>query len=290
MKHSSSARAAKAFTIFCGICWLSGMACSQPVRSALTESAARDMVPVPICVSPVPRGGDEQHVVSLTAEEFRTVLFPGKKQLKSGSVDCAGHRPLEKLPAEARPAAVLSTVAPGADRMKIVWLTAHHSSPEGKVGTLALLRQVGGVMEVYATGSHVARSPKPQFALERMGSALVVTATDQSCAASGHCTSSTRVYLMRTGRLKQAAEFPVEFFMTGVTDEEPMELQYQFNASANFGPTGIKLTEHISVQDPGHGEVRSSDLERTLTFQKRTLVPSAPSLWDTLVQRIRVKK
>lgn len=273
------------------LCLLLGMffvACASPVRSAKSERTARNMIPVPICISVLPRGGDAQHIVVLTQEENLLAVFPALGSGISTRPNCAGRFLFEKISVEFVEKNLDSVVAAGADGMKIVWLNHHRSESGARLGTLALTRQVENLLEIYALGLHTAGSIAPSFSLERIGPELAITATNETCTSDRkRCRASTQVYLMSSGRLIMAAEFPVAGVAKGTISEEPMPLTFRFSASASFNTTGIHVTEHISVTDPTQGEVRASDLEREFVLENGSLSASTPSAWSELLLRMK---
>jgi hypothetical protein len=119
-----------------------------------------------------------------------------------------------------------------------------------------------------------------------MGPRLVVEGIQEDCRGDGQerrCRASTSVYLMGTGALRSAADYPIEqAAKANAKDGSPFE--YRFSASADYKDTAIELTEHLSVSAKGQGEIRSSDLQRAFRLEQGQLVASGESLW-TKTQR-----
>jgi hypothetical protein len=128
---------------------LSVCACGGPPVSSKTEDDARQMIPVPICVKRLPRGSQPGVVVSLTPEEYWSLLLPSynrnDKTIDPSAPDCSGRLSIKELSPQGTTSLPVdperTTLAPGADGLKIVWLPSH-ALAEGRFdGLLALVRQ-----------------------------------------------------------------------------------------------------------------------------------------------------
>jgi hypothetical protein len=268
-------------------------ACKANTLSSKTEDEARAMIPVPICVKRLPRASDPSVIVSLTSEEYWSLLLPSfdrnAQTIDPSAPDCSGRTSVVSLsPAGTHSLRVNPeqlTLAPGADAMKMVWLESHPLGEDTFEGLLALTRQRESFMEVYAVGIHRGRPQGTRFTLQRMGPRLVIEAIQEDCTGEGperRCRASSSVYLMGTGALKASATYPVEQIAKVTRDGSPVE--YRFSASADYRDTSITLTEHLSVNSKAQGEIRSSDLERAFRLEGAQLVASGESLW-TKTQR-----
>ena len=293
----ATARAVLALLL--GVAALLG-ACKKNVLSSKTEDDARMMVPVPICLKRLPRATTPGAVVSLSSEEYWSLLLPsydsGARTVDPMALDCSGRQSLARLsPPETRRIRVdpeKITLAAGADGMKLVWLQSHPLSDGVFEGLMAIMRQRESYMEVYAVGIHRGQPSGARFTLQRMGPRLVVEALQETCAGNGadrRCSSSTYVYLMTTGALRNAASFPTEQVVRvpGRDDYGPTE--YRFSASAEYRDTSIELTEHLSVTAKGQGETRSSDLQRAFRLEKGQLLASGESLWTKTQRELGMK-
>lgn len=274
-------------------------ACGGTIASSKTEDGARQMIPVPICVKRLPRGAEPGVVVSLTPEEYWSLLLPSynrnEKTVDPSAPDCSGRPSLRALSTEnttslpVDPERVI--LAPGADGLKIVWLPSHPLSEGRFDGLLALARQRESYMEVYAVGLHRGLPPGTRFTLQRMGPRLVVEAIQEDCEGEGQgrrCRAAASVYLMGTGALRLAAAFPIEQAARGgARDGSPLD--YRFSASADYKDTAIELTEHLSVSAKGQGEIRASDLQRTFRLERGQLVASGESLWTKTQRELGLK-
>jgi hypothetical protein len=270
-------------------------ACKSTNLSSKTEDEARLMIPVPICVKRLPRASGPGVVISLTSEEYWTLLLPSfdrnAQSIDPSAPDCSGRTSLIKLSPPGTTTLRVDpekvTLAPGADGMKMVWLESHPLGDDTYEGLLALVRQRESYMEVYAVGIHRGRPQGTRFTLQRMGPRLVIEAIQEDCAGDGQerrCRATTSVYLMGTGALGAAATYPIEQVAKATREGNPVE--YRFSASADYRDTSITLTEHLSVNTKGQGEIRSSDLERAFRLEKGQLVASGESLWTKTLREL----
>lgn len=270
--------------------------CKKDVLSSKTEDEARRLIPVPICIKRLPRGGSPGAVVSLSHEEYWSLLLPsydpGAKAIDPGAPDCSGRPSLSTLSPPGTPPLRVdpeqATIAAGADGMKIVWLRSHPLGEGRHQGLLALARQRESYLEVYAVGVHRGRSEGTRFTLQRMGPRLVIESVQEDCTGQGpsrRCRASATVYLMGTGALSNAARFPIEQG-TRTARRGGDALEWRFSASADYKDTAIELTEHLSVRSEAQGELRSSDLERAFRLEDGQLVASGESLWTKTLREL----
>jgi len=274
--------------------------CKKNVLSSKTEDDARLMIPVPICVKRLPRASTPGAVVSLTPEEYWALLLPsydgGARTIDPTALDCSGRQSLARLsPPETKRLRVdpeKIVLAAGADSMKLVWLESHPLSEGVFEGLMAIMRQKESYMEVYAVGIHRGLPGGTRFTLQRMGPRLVVEAVQETCSGQGgdrRCNSSTSVYLMTTGALRHAANFPIEQVARNPGSDDYGPVEYRFTASAEYRDTSIELTEHLSVTAQGQGETRSSDLQRALRLENGQLLASGESLWTKTQRELGLK-
>ena len=76
-------------------------ACKKNVLSSKTEDDARLVIPVPICLKRLPRATTPGAVVSLTSEEYWSLLLPsydvGARTVDPRALDCSGRQSLARL-------------------------------------------------------------------------------------------------------------------------------------------------------------------------------------------------
>jgi hypothetical protein len=283
----SSSRASRALI---GLACLAWSSCQGSVQSAKTEDEARLMVPVPICVKRLPRSAAPGAIVSLSPNEYWSLLLPSfddaAKTLDPSGEDCSGRRSLASLSPQGVDRMTVDpdklTLAAAADGMKVLWLQSHAMDDNTSSGLLALIRQLDSYLEVYAVGTHRGRPLGTQFTLERMGPRLVINALEEDCSGEGQerrCRATSSVYLMGTGALAAAATYPIEQIASASAPGGLGMLEYRFSASADYRADAIALTEHLSVRSKGQGEIRSSDLERAFHLKDGQLIASGESLW-----------
>jgi hypothetical protein len=282
-----------------GLCGLVSSSCGGTPVSSKTEDDARQMIPVPICVKRLPRGSEPGVVVSLTPEEYWSLLLPSynrnEKTIDPSQPDCSGRLSVKSLSPDGTTSLPVdperTALAPGADGLKIVWLPSHALSEGRFEGLVALVRQRESYMEVYAVGIHRGRPQGTRFTLQRMGPRLIVEGIQEDCQGDGsdrRCRAATSIYLMATGALRSAAGYPIEqAARANAKDGSPLE--YRFSASADYKDTAIELTEHLSVSAKGQGEIRSSDLQRAFRLEQGQLVASGESLWTKTLREIGQK-
>lgn len=264
------------------------LGCGGSVRSSKTEDEARKLVPVPICVQRLPRRAAPGSLVALEPSEYWSLLLPGfdsrSSTLDLTVPDCSGRSTLQGN-GKSGPALAVKpddlVIGGGPDGLAVAWLPLA-ASTSSRTGLLALLRQRDQLLEVYALGTHSAGAGRSRLELERMGPALAVVALEEQCRgpdAERRCNSACTVYLMSSGRLTAAARFPVDQRANGTAAGATGGAEYRFNASAEYRTDGIALSEKLTVSEPGRGEVRSFELQRTLRLEGEQLTPSAESLW-----------
>ena len=297
-----SRRLSAAFALLLGVSMAGALlgGCKKNVLSSKTEDDARLMIPVPICVKRLPRASTPGAVVSLTPEEYWALLLPsydgGARTVDPTALDCSGRQSLARLsPPDTKRIRVdpeKIVLAAGADGMKLVWLESHPLSEGVFEGLMAIMRQKESYMEVYAVGIHRGFPGGTRFTLQRMGPRLVVEAVQETCNGQGgdrRCSSSTSVYLMTTGALRHAANFPIEQIARTPSSGDYGPVEYRFTASAEYRDTSIELTEHLSVTAQGQGETRSSDLQRALRLESGQLLASGESLWTKTQRELGLK-
>jgi hypothetical protein len=274
--------------------------CKASVVSSKTEDEARLMIPVPICVKRLPRATTPGAIVSLSSEEYWSLLLPSydrnQKTINPAAPDCSGRLSLASLSppgyTSLRVDPEKTVVSPGADALKIVWLESHKLGEGTTAGLIALTRQRESYLEVYAVGLHRGHPEGTRFTLQRMGPRIVVEAVQEDCLGEGserRCHATNAVYLMGTGALQPAATFPIDQAAKTTSRDGSTLAEYHFSASADYKDTSIELTEHLSVSAKGQGEVRSSDLERAFRLENGKLVASGESLWTKTLRELGQK-
>jgi hypothetical protein len=267
--------------------------CAGAVESSKTEDNARRVVPVPICLKPMPRHAQGGVVAALSADDYWKMVLPTFDRTggsgSTAAVDCAG-RPLAQRdePAAGQPVrgGAMSEVVLGSgpDEFKIVWLRLREFPDDTAAGPLALVRPREAHAEVYAIGHYKGRANGSRFGFERLASNILVTALDEGCKKTGrsqNCESNLTLYLSRGGRLEPSGRLAVARVQTNPSAAGPAE--YQLLATPTYRPTSVRVVEKIVVRDASQNEIRRSDLERIFVLRKGELVSDTQSLWSQVV-------
>lgn len=273
---------------------LSVLGCASAVESSKMEDRARRTVPVPICIQPLER--TTSGVSKIEPADYWKMVLPGfdagSATVDATSNDCAG-RPAfaesDLLSAEGPRTGSLpaqpdhAVVAPGPDGFRVVWLRTFEFSDGSSSGPLALVRSREGYAEVYGTGMLRGKLKTTRLSLERMGSRILVTATDEGCGdvkPGQGCQTAFTVYVLGGGRLNHAASLPLDRIDYRPFPGLPGVSKYRLTATPVFQEKGMRVVEQVVVQDPNQGTVRKSDLERVFKLaQNGKLEPNVPSLW-----------
>lgn len=269
--------------------------CAGAVESSKMEDRARRTVPVPICIQPLER--NTSGVSKIEPNDYWKMVLPsfdaGSASVDVSSTDCAG-RPAfaekDLLSAEGPRAGSVpakadhAVVTPGPDGFRVVWLRTFDFADGSSVGPLALVRSREGYAEVYGTGSLRGKLKTTRLSLERMGSRILVTATDEGCAEpkpGQGCETAFTVFVLGSGRLNRAASLPLDRVEYRPFPGLPGLAKYRLTATPVFQDKGMRVVEQVLVQDPNQGTVRKSDMERIFKLAPNgELQSNAPSLWS----------
>ena len=274
---------------------LLALACGGvPIETTKGEDKARRTVPVPVCVQPLSRS--TSGISTVQPADYWKMVLPAydvsSQTVESSSPDCAGRQAFAEadvMNAEGPRSSTLAAkpenavISPGPDQFRVVWLRTFRFADDSWSGPIALTRPREGYAEVYGTGYFRGKLKSTRFSLERMGSRILVAATDEGCGdvkPGQGCETNYTVFLLGGGRLTQSAQFALDR-----TDYRPFGgmagvAKYRLTATPVFGPKSLRVVEQVIVQDPNHGVVRKADLERTFRLDRNgTLESDRPSLW-----------
>ena len=286
----------------CCAALLTALGCASAVESSKMEDRARRTVPVPICIQPLQRS--TSGVSKIEPQDYWKMVLPGfdagTSSVDSGSNDCAG-RPAfaesDLLSAEGPRTGSLpakpdhAVVTPGPDGFRIVWLRTFEFADGSSSGPLGLVRSREGYAEVYGTGSFRGKLKTTRLSLERMGSRILVTATDEGCAEpkpGQPCETAFTVFVLGSGRLNRAASLPLDRVDYRPFPGLPGLAKYKLTATPVFQEKGLRVVEQVLVQDANQGTVRKSDLERLFTLAPNGQLESrVPSLWTQVADETR---
>jgi hypothetical protein len=280
---------------------LPALGCASAVESSKMEDRARRTVPVPICIQPLERS--TSGVSKVEPADYWKMVLPsfdaGSSTVDVGANDCSG-RPAfseqELLSAEGPRAGSLpakpdhAVVTPGPDGFRVVWLRTFDFADGSSAGPLALVRSREGYAEVYGTGSLRGKLKTTRLSLERMGSRILVTATDEGCGEvkpGQGCETAFTVFVLGGGRLTRAASLPLDRVDYRPFPGLPGLSKYRLTATPVFQDKGMRVVEQVLVQDPNQGTVRKSDLERVYKLAPGgQLESNVPSLWTQVAGNV----
>lgn len=278
--------------------------CASTEERPRTEDEARQLAPLPACLSELPSGRRTEGVVrSLTDDQMWRLVYPTydrvRHALPADARACTGRAVLRA------PALVGGRAAPnvregdvslgsGGDRLKIAWLRSITFDDRTAGGALALVRSYESTAEVYAVGAFRGRS-RTLFSLERIGPEVVVVALDDGCTArtpGAACDTVVTVFKPRFGALDQVAAI-VQERISYAADGEPGvrgKIEYHLASSIQYAEGGIRVVEQIRVRDEFGREVRKAELERAYTFAPDgKMVVDEDSLWSRVVAVAKTK-
>ena len=267
------------------------VACSAPPPPPRPPSLARQLIPVPICLSPLADAPSGAASAAPEPSDYWPLLWPrfdsGSGQLDPLDPDCAGQQAFAAwagTTSSLRARTAEALVAKGADDLEVIWLPVTLDADPGATGLLALGRRRERRLEVYALGVHGGDRERTHLAWQRLGSRFLVSALEGCAAGStAPCESSVSLYLARRGRLAALGSILLDRTAVGARSSRGAEpLEYHLQTKLLYLPDGIHLQEHLAVRDRVHGEIRRSDLERVLTLRMDRLVESEPSLWQQI--------
>ncbi|MFP6683843.1 MAG: hypothetical protein VB934_03985, partial [Polyangiaceae bacterium] len=259
---------------------------------ASPEVAGRRVVPIPVCTTPLSPAGRKAKpgapvMRSLDAEKWMSVLVPGlepKKGMSPTDLDCTGHYVFanETLryglskggwPRAIDPDDVDMRAGPKGLRVLRVRAVTFENGDVG--GPVALVRGVDNRAEVYGIGSY--RGPvDAKLTPVRMGNEIMVTAVAKRCPDPTNCRRIANFFLLRRGRLLDAATVDLERVqrMPSVT-ERGLYAEYRMSTDVSYKKTGIELLEKVSVKIipyENQGNRDSDRLLRTVEFRRLLLV------------------
>jgi hypothetical protein len=277
----------------------SSLGCAPAERPARIEDQARAMAPVPACIVPLPgkpKGPGGGAMKSLTEDQYWQLVFPGydttNHKLASNALACTGFKVFDDPIFQGGTTRGGSDIqvqdgdvgyGSGGDGVRIVWLKTHRWPDGTEAGPLALVRTKQDFEEVYAVGAYKRTSGQVLFQAERMGTEVLITATDDGCqgqAKTAPCEKNITILVPRFGQLKRAVTFPAErrAFATGGEAAVMGQVAYQLNASPQYTADGITLYEQIQALDSVGRVVHKTELSRTLVLHDGA-IEGSDSLW-----------
>ena len=270
-------------------------ACAETPERPRTEDDARQLAPLPACItqlqSDAKRAGAAR---SLREEQLWPLVYPTydakSGKLPEGAHACNGRVP-ELTGGHATKIEEGNVVlGGGGDRLKVAWLRSHTYDDGTTGGALALVRSLDGTAEVYAVGSYRAHE-KVQLSIERIGPEIVVAAIDDTCTGrkqGAACETQVTVFAPRSGVLAKVASIATER-VSYAADNEPglrCRAEYRLTSAITYADGGIKVLEQVLVRDEQGREIRKAELERAYTFAPDgSMVVDEDSLWAKVVNK-----
>ena len=205
-----------------GVLFAALVGCASTDPRPPSGDAARRVTPVPACVAPArgrAAGGARR---ALREPELWGLVFPAfdpvSFRLPADAQACNGQVTVRDAVGAAAGGAWVqvpqgsAVYGGGADRLKVVWLPFAQEPDGAGRGAIALVRSFDDTAELYAVGVHRGSRQNTTLALERLGTELLVVASDDGCkgAPDRECVTSARVYADRQGLLAEVAHFDLQ--------------------------------------------------------------------------------
>ncbi len=274
------------------------------------EAAARSMGPIAVCAKPipppasVPADSQVKLVRELEPEQWLEVMLPSfepAKGLSASAIDCTGQYVFANealrygISTTGWPKVVdpeMLDVRSGPGGVQAVRLRAVLFENGDVGGPVALVRAEGDRAEVFGVG--VYRGPiNAKLKPVKMGNETMMVAQAKRCVNKNTCRKVADMYLVRRGRLVQAATVDLERTqrVPSVT-ERGLYAEYKLTTDVNYTNAGVQLHERVDVRiipyekggDRDSNRVlRTVEFSRLLRVDRDTLFSSNESLWERVV-------
>lgn len=284
------------------------VACVNTERPVL-EAKGRQTTPIPVCahgLAPPKRekGSTAAVVRSLDPEQWLEVMVPkyaAGDGIEATSTDCTGHYVFanETLRFGVSDRAWPRLVDPddldirsGPRGVKAIRLRALKFANGDRGGPIALVRAVDDRAEVFGMG--VYRGPvDAKIKPVRMGNEHIVVAESRRCPDVHNCRKVADFFLLRGGRLINAATVDLERVLRVPSlTERGLYAEYKLKTDVTYTEDGVQLLEQVKVKiipyeiqgDRDSDRVlRSVEFARLLRVERDTLFSSNESLWERVV-------
>ena len=287
--------------------WASG--CATPPKQPHEEVETRKATPISVCTTQLapPRrkaGSDKAVVRSLDPEQWMEVLDPSFDQTKgivATETDCTGHYLFanEDLrygvskggwPRKVDPDEL--EIASGPEGMRVLWLRSLTFENGDVGGPVALVRAIDDRAEVYGVGSF--RGPADsKLTPVRVGNEPLVVAEAKHCPDPTNCRTTAHFYLVRRGRLLDAADVDVDRVQrVPSVSERGLYAEYQLKTDVSYDADGILLLEQVQVKIVPYEQagdrdsdrvLRKVEFTRKLKVERDSLFATNESLWERVV-------
>ena len=274
------------------------------------EAPARQTTPIPVCAKPLApprraRGEAAKAIVrDLDPEQWVEVMVPkyeAGQGIDATAVDCTGHylfanetlrhgASIPGWPRQIDPDEL--DIRSGPKGLKVLRVRALKFENGDVGGPIALVRAVDDRAEVFGIGSY--RGPEnAEISPVRLGNETLVVAEARRCPDPYNCRKVADFYLVRRGRLINAATIDLErvIRVPSVT-EKGLYAEYRLNTDVEYTPDGVQLLEQVKVsiipyEEQGNRDsdrlLRTVEFKRLLRVERDTLFSSNESLWERVV-------
>jgi hypothetical protein len=282
--------------------------CVTPPKQPHEEVETRQATPISVCttqLAPPRRKASGKAVVrSLDPEQWLEVMVPSfdrAKGLSATDPDCTGHYLFanEELrygmskqgwPRKVDPDEL--EIASGPEGMRVLWLRSLTFENGDVGGPVALVRALDDRAEIYGIGS-LRAPPDVKLTPVRVGNEPLVVAEAKRCPDPTSCRTSAHFYLVRRGRLIDAATVDVDRVqrVPSVT-ERGLYAEYQLKTDVTYESDGILLLEQVQVriipyEQAGDRDsdrvLRKVEFTRKLKVERDSLFATNESLWERVV-------
>ena len=302
------------------LCRLAGVAAGLVGAASLTacvdnnrpiqEAKARKTIPIPVCAEPLapprrdPGEGDQEKIRDLDAEQWLDIMVPkyeAAQGMEGTAVDCTGHYvfaneilrygvPRKDWPQMIDPDDLDQRAGPRGLKAVRLRLLRFENGDWG--GPLALVRAVADRAEVLRMGS--SRGPEDaKITPVRMGNESLVVAESRRCPDVYNCRKIADFYLLRNGRLINAATVDLERVLrVPSVSERGLYAEYKLETDISYTPRGIQLLEQVKVRiipypnEPDRDSdrlLRTVEFSRLLKVERDTLFSTNESVWERVV-------
>lgn len=285
-----------------------GPGCVDQTRPVY-EAPGRQTIPIPVCaegIAPPKRDkGDSATIVrDLDPEQWLEIMMPkydAEKGLEPTARDCTGHyafanetlrfgAPLRDWPQLVDPDEL--DVRSGPKGIKAIRVRALLFENGDVGGPVALVRAVDDRAEVFGVGSY--RGPiGAKLEPRRMGNETLMVAEAKRCPDEYNCRKVAEFFLVRRGRLINAATVDLERVLRVPSVTEPgLYAEYKLTTDVTYQKDGIQLLEQVRIRiipyekEPERDSdrlLRTVEFARLLKVERDTLFSTNESLWERVV-------
>lgn len=282
--------------------------CVDPPQQPQGQIATRRAIPISVCTTqlapPRRKASDKAVIRSLDPEQWMEVVVPKyepEKGINPTDVDCTGHYLFANetlrygISKRGWPRVVDAEeleIRSGPEGLRVVWLRALAFENGDVGGPIAMVRAIDDRAEVYGVGSY--RGPADsKLTPVRMGNEALVVAEAKRCPDPTNCRTMGHFFLVRRGRLIDAAVVDLErVARVPSVSERGLYAEYELRTDVTYEPDGIRLLEQVRVkivpyEEAGNRDsdrlLRTVEFSRKLKVQRDTLFSSNESLWERVV-------